>query len=184
MSESNKVPEEFVVSAITSLRANKNWADRAIAQLPDDKMHVPLDENTNSVVVIMKHLGGNLKSRWTDFLTTDGEKPWRNRDQEFVDDFNDREEVLDHWEAGWSCIFGSLSALRREDLSKTVLIRGEQHSVPLAIHRSMTHCAYHCGQIIMISRILAGDDWQTITIARGESAKYNQNVWGKGHYKP
>ncbi len=174
---------EVVTSALTVLRNNKDWADKAVAQLPDDKLHVSLDANTNSIAVIMKHVSGNLLSRWTDFLTTDGEKPWRNRDDEFVDSFKNRAEVLEYWERGWTCLFDALHQLTAADILKTVTIRGEPHSVPLAIHRSLAHCGYHVGQIIMIARILAGENWETITIPRGESAAYNQKVWGKGHYE-
>ena len=172
-----------VSSAETVFRNNKNWADQAVAQVPNEKLHLPLDTNTNSIVVIMKHVAGNLLSRWTDFLTTDGEKPWRDRDDEFVDSFKARDELLDYWEKGWNCLFTTLASLQSQDLSKTVTIRGEPHSVPLAIHRSLAHCGYHVGQIILIARILADDDWETITIPRGKSAKYNEQVWGKGHYK-
>lgn len=183
MSALSDVPAEVITSAIASFRANKGWADKAIAQLPDDKLHVTLDDNTNSVAVIMKHVAGNLKSRWTDFLTTDGEKPWRNRDDEFVHTFANRQEVLNYWEAGWACLFETLEALQPEELSKTVTIRGEPHTVPLAIHRSLAHCSYHIGQIIMVARILAGDNWETITIPRGQSGSFNKSVWGQGHYK-
>jgi hypothetical protein len=172
---------EVIDSAIAAFRANKGWADKAVAQLPDDRLHVALDPNTNCVAVIMKHVAGNLLSRWTDFLTTDGEKPWRNRDDEFVDSFARRAELLDYWEQGWNRLCETLAALTPSDLGKTVLIRGQAHSVPLAIHRSLAHCGYHVGQIIMIARILAGDKWQTITIPRGGSATYNQTVWSKGH---
>ncbi len=172
--------QSIISSAATVFRNNKGWADKAIEQLPDDKLRVPLDSNTNSVAVIMKHVAGNLLSRWTDFLTTDGEKTWRNRDEEFVDSFRDRKEILDYWEKGWNCLFSALDRLGPDDLSKTIAIRGESHAVPLAIHRSLAHCAYHCGQIIMMARVLAGDDWETITIPRGESTSYNEKVWGKG----
>jgi hypothetical protein len=173
-----------IQSAAFAFRSNKGWADKAIAQLPDDKLHFTLDPNTNCVAVIMKHVAGNLLSRWTDFLTTDGEKPWRNRDDEFVDSFTNRPELLAYWERGWGALFGTLAALKPEDLGKTVPIRGEPHSVPLALHRSLAHCGYHVGQIILIARILAGDNWQTITIPRGGSATFNQKVWGVGHYQP
>lgn len=173
----------IVESAITSFRANKGWADKSVAQLPAEKLHIALDANTNSIAVIMKHVAGNLASRWTEFLTTDGEKPWRNRDDEFVDSFADREELLSYWEDGWNCLFATLQSLGPKDLVKNVTIRGEPHSVPLAIHRSLAHCGYHVGQIVMIARILAGDDWNTITIPRGESSTYNKAVWGKGHYR-
>lgn len=169
--------------AVTSLRANKNWADKAIIQLPDEKLHISLDDNTNSVAVIMKHVAGNLLSRWTDFLTTDGEKPWRDRDDEFVDSFKERAELLAYWEQGWTRLFETLASLTPTDLLRTVTIRGERHSVPLAIQRSLAHCSYRVGQIVMIARVLAGDDWQTITIPRGGSASYNENVWDKGHYR-
>ena len=177
------IAAEVVASASTSFRANKNWADKAIAQVSDENLHIAFDDNTNSVAIIMKHLGGNLKSRWTDFLTSDGEKPWRNRDDEFKDDFENRQQVIDHWEAGWACLFDSLQQLTPQDVSKTILIRGEAHSVPLAIHRSLSHCGYHCGQIIMLARVFAGDKWETITIPRGGSGNYNEAVWGKGHDK-
>jgi hypothetical protein len=169
--------------ALSCFRANKGWADKAIVQLPDDKLHIPLDPNTNSIAVIMKHIAGNLLSRWTDFLTTDGEKPWRNRDDEFVDTFHSRSELLEYWNSGWQRLFETLDSLTPADLGKTVVIRGEPHSVPLAIQRSLAHCGYHVGQIILIARILAGDNWTTITIPRGASATYNQNAWGTGIYQ-
>ena len=182
MNSQDDIRSTIISSAVAVFTNNKAWADKAIVQLSDNKLHVALDQNTNSVAVIMKHVAGNLLSRWTDFLTTDGEKPWRNRDDEFVDAFKSRAEVLDYWERGWNCLFDALERLEPDDLSKTVPIRGEPHSVPLAIHRSLAHCGYHAGQIIMIARILVGEKWETITISRGESATYNRNVWGKGHY--
>ncbi len=180
---SNDVAKALIEGAIAAFRSNKGWADKAIAQLPDDKLHVALDPNTNSIAVIMKHVAGNLLSRWTDFLTTDGEKPWRNRDDEFVDTFKSREDLTAYWESGWQRLFDSLKALTPEDAAKTVTIRDEPHTVPLAIQRSLAHCGYHVGQIILIARILAGEQWTTITIPRGASAGFNQQVWGKGHYQ-
>lgn len=172
-----------VEGAVASFRANKGWADKAVGQLTDEKLHVALDANTNCIAVIMKHVAGNLLSRWTDFLTTDGEKPWRNRDDEFVDTFATRAELLAYWDSGWQRLFDSLESLSAGDLAKTVTIRGEAHTVPLAIARSLAHSCYHVGQIILIARILAGDKWTTITIPRGESAKFNQRVWGEGGYR-
>lgn len=173
----------FLDATLASFRANKGWADMAISQLPDDKLHVALDPNTNSIAVIMKHVAGNLLSRWTDFLTTDGEKPSRNRDDEFVDSFGSRAELIELWEAGWQRLFAPLESLTPVDLGRTVLIRGEPHSVPLAIQRSLAHCGYHVGQIILIARILAGENWKTITIPRGGSAGFNQRMWGKESYQ-
>lgn len=181
--EENDVARAVIDGALAAFRSNKGWADKAVGQLADDKLHIALDPNTNSIAVIMKHVAGNLLSRWTDFLTTDGEKPWRHRDSEFMDTLATRDELTAHWESGWQRLFESLAGLRADDLGKTVSIRGEPHSVPLAIQRSLAHSAYHVGQIILIARILAGDHWATITIPRGASTSFNQQVWGKGHYQ-
>ena len=132
----------------------------------------------------MKHIAGNLQSRWTDFLTTDGEKPDRNRDGEFVDAFSDRAELLQTWERGWACLFASLHQLTAHDLGKTVFIRGEPYSVPLRIARSLGHTCYHIGQIVQAARVLAGDNWTTMTIPKGGSEQFNQTNWaqpGKSH---
>ena len=118
------------------------------------------------------------RSRWRDFLTTDGEKPWRDRDDEFVDTFVDRNELLQHWEAGWRPLFAALSSLTSADVVRTIAIRGEPHSIPLAASRSLAHTAYHIGQIVMVARILTGDDWKTLTIPRGESQQFNEQNWG------
>lgn len=167
----------FVEATISAFESNKRLADRAVEQVPDAKLHVALDANTNSIAVIMKHVAGNLISRWTDFLTTDGEKPWRNRDEEFVDSFKDRAELEAYWHRGWNCLFDALRSLSDENLQKTVTIRGEPHSVPLAIQRSLGHTCYHVGQIIQVARILAGSNWNTLTIPRGGSEEFNKN-WG------
>ena len=161
------------------LRQNKAWADKAIDQVADDKLHVALDPNTNSIAVIMKHVAGNLLSRWTDFLTTDGEKPDRNRDGEFVDTFTSRAELLAYWESGWQRALDSLSALTPADITKTVVIRGEPHSVPLAVQRNLAHCAYHVGQIIMIARIPRRRTMVDDHHPRGGSAEFNSKVWGQ-----
>jgi hypothetical protein len=181
-SEFDQLATSVVDSSVAAFQSNKGWAEKAIVQLSDDQLHIALDPNTNCIAVIMKHVAGNLLSRWTDFLTTDGEKPWRNRDGEFIDSFQSRQDLLDYWNQGWERLFDALASLAPSDLVKSVMIRGEPHTVPLAIHRSLAHCGYHAGQIIMIARILAGDSWETITIPRGESAAFNKSVWGQGHY--
>jgi hypothetical protein len=173
------VAAEFMSAVINAFEANKRLADRAAAQVPDDKLHTSLDPNTNSIAVIMKHVAGNLLSRWTDFLTTDGEKPWRNRDDEFVDSFGSRAEVLELWERGWDSLLNTLRSLKAEDLEKTVTIRGETHSVPLAIERSLGHTCYHIGQIVQVARIHAGQKWTTLTIPRGGSEQFNKANWGE-----
>lgn len=169
----------FVSAVIDAFVANKRLADRAAAQVPDDKLDVALDANTNSIAVIMKHVAGNLTSRWTDFLTTDGEKPWRDRDGEFVAAFIGRAELLEVWERGWSCLLTTLGSLTADDLTRTVTIRGEPHGVPLALARSLGHTCYHVGQIVQVARIHAGDTWTTLTIPRDGSAEFNRTNWGQ-----
>ena len=173
------IATEFMSATINAFEANKRLADRAVEQVPDDKLHVALDGNTNSVAIIMKHIAGNLISRWTDFLTTDGEKPGRNRDDEFVDAFSSRADLLEVWERGWTCLLTTLKSLTPEDLERTVLIRGEPHSVPLALERSLGHTCYHIGQIVQVARIHAGESWKTLTIPRGGSEQFNQEHWGQ-----
>jgi hypothetical protein len=169
-----------LTEAIRVFRSQKDLAERAIAQVGDDDLHRPLDNHTNSIAIIMKHMAGNMISRWTDFLTSDGEKPDRNRDDEFVDRFATRDEVINHWNRGWQTLFDTLESLTSADLDKTVQIRGEPHSVIRAIDRQLSHYGYHVGQIVLIARILAGDGpWSTLTIARGKSAEYNQQAWGR-----
>ncbi len=170
---------EFLSAIIDAYQANKRLADRAVEQVPDDRLHMTLDDSTNSIAVIMKHVAGNLISRWTDFLTTDGEKPWRNRDDEFVDTFKNRAEILEYWERGWACLLATLRSLKTEDLAKTVHIRGESHSVPLALARSLGHTCYHVGQIVQVARIHAGQKWKTLTIPRGGSEEFNKANWGE-----
>jgi hypothetical protein len=170
---------EFMSAIVNAFEANKRLADRAIKQVPDDKLHAALDGNTNSIAVIMKHVAGNLISRWTDFLTTDGEKPWRNRDSEFVDTFGSQTELLEYWQRGWDCLFNSLRSLKPQDLEKTVTIRGEPHSVPLALERALGHTCYHIGQIVQAARFHAGEKWNVLTIPRGGSEQFNQANWGK-----
>jgi uncharacterized damage-inducible protein DinB len=169
----------FLSAIRNAFDANKRLADRAVEQVPDDKLSIALDANTNSIAVIMKHVAGNLISRWTDFLTTEGEKAWRNRDDEFVDSFHTRTELLDYWERGWACLRQALEDLKREDLEKTVLIRGDPHSVPLALERSLGHTCYHVGQIVQVARVHAADKWNTLTLPRGGSEQFNKANWGQ-----
>jgi len=167
----------FVPEVLAVFRSQKDLADRAIAQVSDANLHVALDANTNSIAVIMKHMAGNMLSRWTDFLTSDGEKPGRNRDEEFIDRFTSRADVLAHWEQGWAALFKTLESIAPGDLAQTITIRGEPHSVIRALDRQLSHYAYHVGQIVLIARILAGENWTTLTIPRGGSHQYNQRVW-------
>lgn len=161
-----------------TFRSQKSLAERALAQVPDHLLHTALTRDTNSAAVIVKHMSGNLRSRFTDFLTTDGEKPWRDRDTEFQDDNADRAEIMRRWESGWSVLFAALAELTDADLPRTVTIRSEPHTVALALARALAHQSYHVGQLVQLARALAGDTWNTITIPRapGASAAFNRSL--------
>jgi len=174
------MPLEFTTSylkdSIDLLRYYKRLGERAIAQAPDEALTATLDAESNSIAIIVKHLTGNMQSRWTDFLTSDGEKPGRNRDTEFEAPPQTRAEILALWEASWKIVFDALAPLTDADLSRTVLIRGERHSVMQAIHRQVAHYAYHIGQIVFIAKHCASGGWTSLTIPRGKSADYNARV--------
>jgi len=161
---------------IATFRAQKRLAERAIEQLTDDQLRIALDANTNSIAVIVKHLSGNMVSRWTDLLSSDGEKPGRDRDDEFIDTFQSRDQITQCWEAGWQCLFDSLASLSDQDLTGTVTIRGEPSTVLWAILRQVSHYGNHVAQIVLIARVLAKDHWQTITIPKGGSRKFNEQM--------
>lgn len=170
----------WLEETVDTWRRNKAHADAAIAQLDEAQLRRSLDPEVNSVAVVMKHVAGNLRSRWVNFLTADGEKADRNRDGEFVDDYPDRDAILADWEDGWRVLFDELAKLRPDDMARTITIRGAQLSVPAAILRSICHCSYHIGQIVQTARVVAGDDWRTLTIPRGDSERYNRERWGRG----
>lgn len=158
-------------------RQQKDLADGAIAQLSDTELFQAPDEESNSVAVIMKHMAGNLRSRFTDFLTSDGEKPDRHRDQEFViEPSTSRQQMLEYWEAGWQCLFTALEPLRPEDLQRTVVIRGESHGVIQAILRQLAHHSHHAGQILFLAKYLRGKQWKTLSIPRGKSEAFNEKM--------
>jgi uncharacterized damage-inducible protein DinB len=155
-------------SAEEMFRAQKRMADSAIRQISFDQMHYEPDPESNSVAVLMKHLSHAMRSRWTDFMSTDGEKPWRDRDEEFTDRYKSRDEVERDWETGWSTLFDSLKRLRAVDLTANVTIRDEPETVIGAIHRQLSHYGYHTGQIIILCRTLAGDKWSNLTVPRSK----------------
>jgi hypothetical protein len=172
--------DNTLTAFIEGFAAQKTLADKAIAQVSDDDLRRAIDANTNSIAVIIKHLSGNLVSRFTDLLTTDGEKPWRDRDGEFNDTFapgaQGRTEILAAWENGWSILFQTLGGLRPEHLEWQVFIRGEPYFVPGALTRSLAHTSYHVGQIVLTARLLNKDRWEVITIPRGGSKKFNADM--------
>lgn len=168
------IETEYLETLVDNFRAGKALADRAMAQVSDEQFFAALDAESNSIAVIVKHLAGNLRSRWTDFLISDGEKPDRNRDSEFeIGESATRAELMSAWEDGWQCAFRTLDALTPEDLAKTVHIRGEPHSVVKATTRQLAHAAQHVGQIVFLAKHFAGRSWQTLSIPRGESQAFN-----------
>jgi hypothetical protein len=167
--------EHALESALFTFRYYKGLGERAMEQVSDEQLHWTPDAEANSIVIIVKHLAGNMRSRWTGFLTMDGEKPDRNRDGEFIDDLGDRDELLRVWERGWQQVFDAIGALTPEDLRATVTIRGREHSVVQAIHRQVAHYAYHVGQIVFIARMLAREEWRSLSIPRGRSDDYVPN---------
>jgi hypothetical protein len=167
---SNQIVQDYLDDARKAMHAYKKLAEKALDQLKDDEYFVTLDEESNSVAVVMKHMAGNMFSRWTDFLTTDGEKPNRNRDYEFVIGADTtKQDVRDYWERGWECVFAALDPLQIEDLDKKVFIRGEEHTVVQAINRQLMHYAYHIGQIVYLAKHFRATDWHSLSIPRNRS---------------
>lgn len=173
----NKITKSKIESALETFRSQKELAEKAIHQINYEQLSKTLHPQTNCIAVIMKHLAGNMLSRWTDFLTTDGEKPWRKRDNEFINDFQSRDELTAYWNKGWNRLFDTLDQLTENDLAKIVTIRGENHSVLAAIDRQIAHYGYHVGQIVLIARIFADDHWSTLSIPRGHSEQFIQQTW-------
>ena len=147
-----------------------------MAQVADEQLFASLDAEANSIAIIVKHLAGNMRSRFTDFLTSDGEKPDRNRDSEFEEAASTRDELMRQWENGWAIVFGALEPLTDEDMDRTVTIRGEAHSVMQAIHRQVAHYAYHVGQIVLLAKHAAGPRWESLSVPRGKSEEFNRRV--------
>ena len=171
-----KFTTSYIEDSLDLFRHYKRLAERAMEQVSDERLFATLDDDANSIAVIAKHMAGNMRSRWTDFLTTDGEKPDRHRDTEFENPPATREALLALWEDGWARLFGALEPLSDADLGRTVTIRGEAHSVMQAINRQMAHYANHIGQIVLLAKHFTGDRWQSPTIARNRSADYNRRV--------
>jgi hypothetical protein len=164
--------QDYLDDSRKAMRSYKKLAEKALDQLQDEEYFVTLDEDSNSIAVVMKHMAGNMFSRWTDFLTSDGEKPNRNRDYEFVIESNTtRDDVRDYWERGWQCVFAALDPLQIEDLDKRVFIRGEEHTVVQAINRQLMHYAYHIGQIVYLAKHFRTTDWNSLSIPRNRSIK-------------
>jgi hypothetical protein len=165
----------YLEEARRQMRGHKRMGEAAMAQLRDDDFFLTLDPESNSVAILVKHLAGNMRSRFTDFLTSDGEKPDRFRDREFeVSGATTRADVLHWWEEGWGCVLGGIDALKPEDVMRTVTIRGEPHTVLQAINRQIAHSAQHIGQIVFLAKHLRSSEWKTLTIPRGKSEEFKK----------
>lgn len=176
------IDRHYLDDSLLQLRKLKSQADKALAQIEDEHLFAVLDPEANSIAIIMKHMAGNMRSRWTDWLTSDGEKPDRHRDREFELEPDDtRASILPAWEDGWNRVFQAVSSLSTDDLAKTVRIRGEAHTVVEAINRQVTHYAAHVGQIVLLAKHYAGANWRSLSIPRGKSKEFDVSKRGSSY---
>jgi hypothetical protein len=166
----------ILAALLDEFRKTKRMGERAFEQLADEDFFFKLNPRQNSIHVIVKHLSGNMLSRWTDFLTTDGEKPWRDRESEFADEVVPRREIMERWEKGWASVFAALEPLTDDDLARTVYIRREPHTVVQAAVRQVAHYSYHVGQILLIAKHVRGDQWNYLTVPPGGSEAFNRRM--------
>lgn len=157
----------------------KELGDKTFEQLSEEQFFLSLNNESNSIAIIVKHIAGNMLSRWTNFLTEDGEKEWRNRDAEFINSFNTKQEVLNYWNKGWSCLFTALDPLTTDDLETIIYIRNHGHSVIEAINRQLCHYSYHVGQIVSLAKLILDVEWQSLSIPKGTSKQYNSDKFSK-----
>jgi uncharacterized damage-inducible protein DinB len=172
----HKFSTSYIEDSVALFRFYKKMAEGAMEQVTDEELLATLDEEMNSIAIIVKHMTGNMRSRWTDFLTSDGEKPDRDRDTEFVEPAPTREQLLKRWNEGWDTVFHALEPLTNSDLERKVTIRGEPHSVMQAINRQIAHYAYHCGQIVFLAKHFKGSAWKSLSVPRNRSGEFNQRV--------
>ncbi len=175
--------ENYLVSAVKQFQYYKSLGERTFEQVEEAALFWKPDEEANSIAVIVNHLWGNMKSRWTDFLTSDGEKTWRQRDSEFEDLIENKKQLLEKWEDGWSCLFTALDAVNSDNFDTTIYIRNQGHTIVEAINRQLCHYAYHIGQIVFIGRMLQGTEWSSLSIAKGKSASYNKEKFSKEKHR-
>ena len=166
----------YIQDSLSLFRYYKKLAEGAMEQIDDQQLFAELDEEMNSIALIVKHLAGNMRSRWTDFLTSDGEKPDRNRDSEFVEPPTSRSELMRLWNEGWDKVFQAIEPLSDSDLERKIFIRGEPHSVMQAINRQVAHYSYHCGQIVFLAKHLKASEWKSLSVPKNKSAEFNRKV--------
>jgi len=165
----------YLESVEKQFKYYKMLGEKTIQQCSDEMLFDHLGEGSNSIAIIVNHIGGNMLSRWTDFLVADGEKSWRNRDQEFAEVITTREELIQRWESGWSCLFTAIESINEENINTEIFIRNQGHTVVEAINRQMCHYSYHIGQIVLIGKAALGNDWVSLSISKGKSEAYNAN---------
>jgi hypothetical protein len=170
---------DFLSSTKKQFEYYKQLGEKTFAQIPDEKLFWKCTEESNSIATIVKHLHGNMMSRWTDFLTSDGEKEWRKRDAEFENDITTKKELLAIWNEGWQCVFNAIDPLTEADLNKEIFIRNMGHSVTEAINRQLAHYPYHIGQIVFIGKMIANENWESLSIPKGNSNAYNAEKFAK-----
>lgn len=169
----------YLTSIIKQFEYYKSLGEKTFSQITDTDIHWQYNSESNSIAIITKHLVGNMLSRWTNFLTEDGEKTWRERDQEFEDTYFNKEEMLKAWEKGWTCLFDALTTITNSQLEQIVYIRNQGHTVTEAINRQLAHYAYHVGQIVFLGKMIQGENWQSLSIPKGKSANYNQEKFAQ-----
>ena len=174
---------DFLESAIKQFEYYKMLGEKTFNQLTDEQLFWQFNDETNSTATIVKHLHGNMMSRWTDFLTTDGEKEWRKRDEEFDNDINSRAQLLLKWNEGWTCLFNAIKPLSENELSTEIYIRNQGHSVVEAINRQLAHYSYHIGQIVFLGKMMCDSNWNSLSIPKGNSANYNAEKFSKPKQK-
>ena len=170
---------DYLESVKKQFEYYKMLGEKTFVQLSDDKLFWQYNQDSNSIAIIVKHLWGNMLSRWTDFLNTDGEKEWRDRDAEFENDIKTRQELTDKWNEGWMCLFNAIYSLTLEDLEKIIYIRNQGHTVTEAINRQLAHYPYHVGQIVFIGKMLAENGWSSLSIPKGNSQTYNSEKFSR-----
>ncbi|GGI57768.1 DUF1572 family protein [Winogradskyella haliclonae] len=171
--------KSYLSSSIKQFQYYKNLGDKTILQLSFEELKKEFDKDSNSIAIIVKHLAGNMLSRWTNFLIEDGEKEWRHRNQEFINTFSSKEELIKTWNTGWTCLFEAIRPLIDDDLDKIIYIRNQGHTVTEAINRQMMHYAYHVGQIVFLGKLIKGSNWQSLSIPKNKSEDYNKDKFQK-----
>ena len=171
--------KSYLSSIIKQFEYYKSLGDKTNNQHTFEDMQWQSNADSNSIAIIVKHIAGNMLRRWTNFLTEDGEKEWRKRDDEFIDSFNSIEDLIAAWESGWLCLFNAIKPLNDSDLERIIYIRNEGHTVTEAINRQLAHYAYHIGQMVFLGKLIKGEDWQSLSIPKGNSLKYNEGKFAK-----